>query len=47
MHQPTEEELRAQARSDGMTTLWEDAVAKARAGRTSLEEAVRVLGGPG
>ena len=41
----TEAELRSQAVSDGMVTMWQSAVAKAREGITSIEETTRVVGG--
>jgi type II secretory ATPase GspE/PulE/Tfp pilus assembly ATPase PilB-like protein len=35
-------ELEREARANGFTTLWDDAVAKVRNGITTLDEAVRV-----
>jgi len=42
----TPEEFRTRAIAEGMKTLWDDAVAKAAQGVTSVEEVVRVTGGP-
>ncbi len=38
--------IREQAKADGLLTLWDDAIAKAAQGITSISEAVRVTGGP-
>ncbi len=42
----SEAELRSQAVSEGMTTMWQAGIVKAREGVTSIEEIVRVIGGP-
>ena len=38
----TKDELLTEARKDGFVTMFEDALAKALAGRTSLDEVYRV-----
>ena len=45
LHSASSDEIGATARAEGMRTLRDDAFEKVRAGVTSIEEAMRVLGG--
>jgi type II secretory ATPase GspE/PulE/Tfp pilus assembly ATPase PilB-like protein len=42
LRRPSAQELEALAISNGMTTMFEDGMAKVRAGKTTLEEVLRV-----
>lgn len=46
LNKSSEKEIRKQAIKEGMKTLWGDGVEKALQGLTSVDELVRVIGGP-